>query len=110
MAGLVPAICVLILPSHRSDGDEEIMTYTRFNTALIVGAGAGLSASLARVLSKEGIKVALAARSTDDLNDLAVEAGAETFSCDASKRVDVEKLFANLDATVGAPEDRKSVV
>jgi NADP-dependent 3-hydroxy acid dehydrogenase YdfG len=80
------------------------MTETRFTTALIVGAGAGLSASLARLLSKEGIKVALAARSTDDLYDLAVEAGAETFACDASKRRDVEKLFENLDATVGAPE------
>jgi len=80
------------------------MTETKFTTALIVGAGAGLSASLARVLSKDGIKVALAARSTDDLNDLAVEAGAETFSCDASKRSDVDKLFQNLDATVGAPE------
>ena len=49
------------------------MTEKKFTTALIVGAGAGLSASLARVLSKEGIKVALAARTTDDLNDLAVE-------------------------------------
>jgi NAD(P)-dependent dehydrogenase (short-subunit alcohol dehydrogenase family) len=80
------------------------MTETKFTTALIVGAGAGLSASLARVLSKEGIKVALAARSTDDLHDLAVDAGAETFACDAAKRRDVEKLFDNLDATVGAPE------
>jgi NAD(P)-dependent dehydrogenase (short-subunit alcohol dehydrogenase family) len=80
------------------------MTEKKFTTALIVGAGAGLSASLARVLSKEGIKVALAARSTEDLHDLAVEAQAETFSCDASKRAEVEKLFANLDATVGAPE------
>src|SRR5262245_846407 len=80
------------------------MTETKLTTALIVGAGAGLSASLARVLSKEGIKVALAARSTDDLHDLAVEAQAETFACDASKRADVEKLFQNLDATVGSPE------
>ncbi|MBX9776605.1 MAG: SDR family NAD(P)-dependent oxidoreductase [Xanthobacteraceae bacterium] len=80
------------------------MTEKKFTTALIVGAGAGLSASLARVLSREGIKVALAARTTDDLHDLAVEAQAETFACDASKRGDVEKLFANLDATVGAPE------
>ena len=80
------------------------MTETKFTTALIVGAGAGLSASLARALSKDDIKVALAARSTDDLNDLAVEAGAETFACDAAKRSDVEKLFQNLDATVGAPE------
>jgi len=80
------------------------MTSTKFNTALIVGAGAGLSASLARVLTKDGIKVALAARSTDDLHDLAVEAGAETFACDASRRADVEGLFDNLDATIGAPE------
>src|SRR5438270_668385 len=34
------------------------MTDVNFNTALIVGAGAGLSASLARVLAKDGIKVA----------------------------------------------------
>jgi NAD(P)-dependent dehydrogenase (short-subunit alcohol dehydrogenase family) len=75
-----------------------------FATALIVGAGAGLSASLARALSKDGIKVALAARTTDDLDQLAGEAQAETFACDAAKRGDVEKLFANLDATMGAPE------
>ena len=80
------------------------MTETKFTTALIVGAGAGLSASLARALAKEGIKVALAARSTEDLHDLAVETGAETFACDASKRAEVEKLFENLDATVGAPD------
>jgi NAD(P)-dependent dehydrogenase (short-subunit alcohol dehydrogenase family) len=80
------------------------MTEPKFNTALIVGAGAGLSASLARALTKDGVKVALAARSTDDLHDLAVEASAETFACDAAKRADVEKLFDNLDATVGAPE------
>ncbi|MCC6888462.1 MAG: SDR family NAD(P)-dependent oxidoreductase [Hyphomicrobiales bacterium] len=80
------------------------MTELSPTTALIVGAGAGLSAALARALRKEGIRIALAARSTDDLHDLAVEVGAETFACDASKRVDVEDLFANLDATVGAPE------
>jgi NAD(P)-dependent dehydrogenase (short-subunit alcohol dehydrogenase family) len=80
------------------------MTEPKFNTALIFGAGAGLSASLARALTKDGVKVALAARSTNDLHDLAVEASAETFACDAAKRSDVEKLFDNLDATVGAPE------
>jgi NAD(P)-dependent dehydrogenase (short-subunit alcohol dehydrogenase family) len=80
------------------------MPETKLTTALIVGAGAGLSASLARLLSKEGIKVALAARSTEDLHDLAIEAQAETFACDAAKRSDVDKLFQNLDATVGAPE------
>jgi NAD(P)-dependent dehydrogenase (short-subunit alcohol dehydrogenase family) len=80
------------------------MAEPKYTTALIVGAGAGLSASLARALTKDGIKVALAARTTADLNDLAVEASAETFACDASKRADVDKLFDNLDATVGAPD------
>ena len=80
------------------------MTNVKFNTALIVGAGSGLSASLARALAEEGVKVALAARSTGDLDPLAKEIGARTFACDASKHADVEKLFAELDASSGAPE------
>jgi NAD(P)-dependent dehydrogenase (short-subunit alcohol dehydrogenase family) len=80
------------------------MSFVKFNTALIVGAGSGLSASLARVLSREGIKVALAARTAGDLEPLAKEVGAATFACDASKPADVEKLFADLDASFGAPE------
>jgi len=75
-----------------------------FERALIVGAGAGLSASLARTLAREGIAVALAARSTDDLAALVAETGARAFACDASKRSDVERLFAELDASAGAPE------
>jgi len=80
------------------------MAYVKFNTALIVGAGSGLSAALARVLHTEGIKVALAARGTDDLAELAKEIGAQTFACDAAKRADVEKLFSDLDRGFGAPE------
>jgi NAD(P)-dependent dehydrogenase (short-subunit alcohol dehydrogenase family) len=79
-------------------------TSPRFNTALIVGAGSGLSAALARALAAEGIKVALAARSTEDLEPLAKEIGARTFTCDASVRADVDKLFASLDAANGVPE------
>ncbi len=44
------------------------MPTVKFNTALIVGAGSGLSAALARVLTTEGIKVALAARTPTDLD------------------------------------------
>jgi NAD(P)-dependent dehydrogenase (short-subunit alcohol dehydrogenase family) len=80
------------------------MTDVKFNTALIVGAGSGLSASLARLLTKEGIKVALAARTTDDLDPLLKETGAKAFACDASQRGDVEKLFGDLDAGIGAPD------
>jgi NAD(P)-dependent dehydrogenase (short-subunit alcohol dehydrogenase family) len=80
------------------------MTEHRFNTALIVGAGSGLSASLARVLAREGIKVALAARTPGDLDALAKETGALALACDASKPAEVGKLFEKLDAGFGAPE------
>ena len=80
------------------------MTNVKFNTALIVGAGSGLSASLARALGKDGIKVALAARTTGDLDGLVKEVGAQAFACDAAKRGDVEKLFADVDASLGAPD------
>ncbi len=72
------------------------MTY---KSALIVGAGSGLSASLARAFAKAGMSVALAARSTDKLAKLAQDIGAKTYVCDASQRAQVEKLFANLDAS-----------
>jgi NAD(P)-dependent dehydrogenase (short-subunit alcohol dehydrogenase family) len=73
-------------------------------TALIVGAGQGLSAALARALAKEGVKVALAARSPDDLADLCAETGARAFACDAAERAAVEGLFADLDRGFGAPD------
>ncbi|MFZ5789133.1 MAG: SDR family NAD(P)-dependent oxidoreductase [Pseudomonadota bacterium] len=65
--------------------------------ALIVGAGAGLSASLARRLAGEGAEVALAARDPDKLAGLAAEINARRYRCDASRRGDVEALFAALD-------------
>ena len=75
-----------------------------FKHALIVGAGAGLSASLARALAHERLAVSLAARSTDDLAPLAQETGARALACDASKHSDVERLFGELDAAPGAPD------
>ncbi len=80
------------------------MIDVKFTSALIVGAGSGLSASLARALASDGIKVALAARSTGDLDALVKETGARAFACDAADRAQVEKLFADVDASVGAPD------
>jgi NAD(P)-dependent dehydrogenase (short-subunit alcohol dehydrogenase family) len=77
------------------------MTSPHFSTALIVGAGSGLSAALARALAADGIKVALAARSIDDLQPLAREIDAQLFACDASARTSVDKLFGELDARFG---------
>jgi NAD(P)-dependent dehydrogenase (short-subunit alcohol dehydrogenase family) len=65
-------------------------------TALIVGAGRGLSASLARVLAREGIRVALAARNTDKLAALAKETAAVAIECDASVSAQVDGLFEKV--------------
>ena len=67
-------------------------------SALIVGVGGGLSASLARLFAKEGIGVTLAARNADKLAALATEVGATTHACDVAKPDDVTGLFARLPA------------
>jgi NAD(P)-dependent dehydrogenase (short-subunit alcohol dehydrogenase family) len=80
------------------------MTRVDYRTVLIVGAGSGLSASLARAFAKSGMKVALAARTTGKLDKLAAEIGAAALACDAAKRVDVERLFAAVAEQVGEPD------
>ncbi len=72
--------------------------------ALIVGAGGGLSASLARLFRKEGMSVALAARNTDKLSDLVSETGAKAYACDASAPESVASLFASVSADIGEPD------
>ena len=66
--------------------------------AVIVGAGAGLSAALARRCAGEGMAVVLAARNVDKLAPLARETGATTIACDATSAADVARLFAAVDA------------
>jgi short-subunit dehydrogenase len=75
-----------------------------FKSALIVGAGAGLSASLARLFAKEGMAVALAARSPEKLKAFAEATGARAFDCDAAQAYDVDQLFADLDAANLTPD------
>lgn len=72
--------------------------------ALIVGAGSGLSASLARLLSGQGLVVALAARNKDKLAALCAETGAQAFACDAAEPNDMEALFTAVEAAIGAPD------
>ncbi|MAI46224.1 MAG: SDR family NAD(P)-dependent oxidoreductase [Hyphomicrobiaceae bacterium TMED74] len=70
-------------------------------TALIVGTGSGISASFARLLAREGYKLALTARNTDKLSALASETGAATISCDATKIEEVNAVFDELDCSFG---------
>jgi len=70
--------------------------------ALIVGAGSGLSAALARALSKDGYRCTLAARNVDKLAALCKETNATSIACDVGRQEDIDRLFAQLDAE-GAP-------
>ena len=73
-------------------------------SALIVGAGLGLSASLARQCRAAGMKVALAARDGEKARAVAEETSAALHQCDASSIEDVAALFAALDASTGTPD------
>lgn len=79
-----------------------IATYRR---ALIVGAGEGLSASLARRFAREGLRVGLASRNVGKLEGLAAETGAAVHSCDAADPAEVEALFARIEPALGGPPD-----
>ena len=61
--------------------------------ALIIGAGDGFSASLARLLAREGYVIALAARNTAKLAALVAETNATAHACDASDAAQVAALF-----------------
>jgi NAD(P)-dependent dehydrogenase (short-subunit alcohol dehydrogenase family) len=76
----------------------------RYERALIVGAGQGLSAALARLFSREGMRVALAARNPDRLAALCKETGAHAFSCDATDAGQVQQLYADVEKAVGEPD------
>jgi NAD(P)-dependent dehydrogenase (short-subunit alcohol dehydrogenase family) len=80
------------------------METPKYKNALIVGAGEGLSASLARLFAREGIKVALAARKTEKLGALCTETGARAFACDATNAEEVERLFGLVEREMGAPD------
>src|SRR5271156_638543 len=80
------------------------METPKYKKALIVGAGAGLSASLARLFAREGIRVALAARSIEKLGALCSETGARAHACNATDPDDVERLFGQVERESGTPD------
>lgn len=71
-------------------------------TALIVGTGSGISASLARLLAQEGYKLALASRKPDNFARLAEETGAHAFAVDSASPQAVSGMFADIDRSLGA--------
>ena len=72
-------------------------------SVLIVGVGSGLSASLAKLCALKGMKVVLAARNIEKLEDLKKEVSAETYKCDSTDIESVKNLFKETDKTIGTP-------
>jgi NAD(P)-dependent dehydrogenase (short-subunit alcohol dehydrogenase family) len=62
--------------------------------ALIVGAGSGLSGSLAKLCAAQGMRVALAARNVEKLKSFE---GASFHRCDATDPSQVRTLFESID-------------
>jgi len=75
-----------------------------FERALIVGAGSGLSASLARLFAGNGMRIALAARNIEKLAPLCAEIGARAFACEVTDPKQVADMFAAVEAASGAPD------
>ena len=75
-----------------------------YRTALIVGAGPGISASVARQLAAAGVKVGLASRKVDKLASLANEIGASRFAVDAVEPAAVAALFEQAEQAMGEPD------
>ena len=72
-------------------------------SVVIVGAGSGLSASLAKLCASKGMRVVLAARNIEKLQNLKKEIGADTIKCDATSIKSVASLFKKIDKIIGAP-------
>lgn len=72
--------------------------------AIIVGAGAGLSAALARACAADGMKLVLVARDIAKLAPLVAELGARAMACDAGEAQAVDRLFSVAERDFGIPE------
>lgn len=76
--------------------------------AVIVGAGPGLSAALARRLAREGFRLALVARNVDKLAELVASLSKQTtvlpLAADAADAVQIEDAFARAEGTLGTPD------
>lgn len=75
-----------------------------YRSALIIGAGSGISGSLTRLLRATDLPVVVAARNIDKLAPLVEQTGALALPVDAAEAAQVERLFAETEARIGAPE------
>jgi NAD(P)-dependent dehydrogenase (short-subunit alcohol dehydrogenase family) len=75
------------------------------DVALIVGGGPGISASCARLFARNGLKVAIAARTPDKpvLLKLKEDHGIHLYAADAADPADMQRLFDSIARDLGSP-------
>jgi NAD(P)-dependent dehydrogenase (short-subunit alcohol dehydrogenase family) len=102
--GAMAAFAESVLYYGRHSANLRRTMKMEMKTALIVGVGPGLSASLARLFAKHGLQVAMASRDPDKLQKLAEETAGVTFACEATEPEEVAALFDVVTATQGVPD------
>ena len=81
--------------------------------AIVVGGGPGISASCARLFTKSGMRVVVAARNIEKplfLGVLENDFDVKLIQCDAADPLAVESLFHTVDETLGAPRASGSTI
>ena len=73
-------------------------------TALIIGAGKGISGSFAKELASEGYKVCLASRSLKNIDSIASDIGGYAVEVDVSSEESIRNLFKKFQKMLGVPD------
>jgi NAD(P)-dependent dehydrogenase (short-subunit alcohol dehydrogenase family) len=81
------------VPSDRLEG-----------VALVTGAGRGIGASIARELTDAGMRVAVTARTAEQVEEVAREIGGLALVGDVSRRSDVEEWVRQVESELGPIE------
>jgi 3-oxoacyl-[acyl-carrier protein] reductase len=69
--------------------------------ALVTGGGRGIGANVARELASAGMRVAVSARSADQVEEVAGEVDGLAIAADVSRREDVETMVARVERELG---------
>jgi 3-oxoacyl-[acyl-carrier protein] reductase len=69
--------------------------------ALVTGGGRGIGRNVALELAGAGMKIAVSARSQDEIEDVAAEIGGIAIQCDVSDRAQVEAMVAETQEKLG---------
>jgi NAD(P)-dependent dehydrogenase (short-subunit alcohol dehydrogenase family) len=69
--------------------------------ALVTGGGRGIGANIARELADAGARVAVSARTKNEVEGVAAEIGGLAIVADVSKREDVERMVGEVEAMLG---------